>query len=280
MINDPILPLQQDYATASALNLKNPTAINLFSSVLFYHPYIVLKYRLQSIRNDPTGKGHTITDDGRYIVDSLDGDVINEERSLFQQTIGLLKGKEKRIESKEDKFVTEDLLTINPVSQPVMRTTDYEVSVAEPSVTEEEAVKIVKALVIEKNTQDVDYKIKIRGELETRSIKVVPKQKEVTIRGEKLIYVPKWELQYESGQRSFERRSIASSSRLVSDALAKCEVCTLLKKTPITVCETCGLLLCEKHAYQEGKWTCKDHASDSMRESIKERGFLSKLGIR
>ena len=79
----------------------------------------------------------------------------------------------------------------------------------------------------------MDYEIKVRGELETRSFKVVPKQKEVTIRGEKLIYVPKWELQYESGQRSFERRSIASSSRLVSDALAKCEACTLLKKTPI-----------------------------------------------
>ena len=83
---------------------------------MFYHPYIVLKYRVQSIRNDPTGKRHTITDDGTYIVDSLDGDVINEERSLFQQTLGLLKGKEKRIESKEDKFVTEDLMTINPVS--------------------------------------------------------------------------------------------------------------------------------------------------------------------
>ena len=184
------------------------------------------------------------------------------------------------MESKEDKIVCEDLLSINPVSQTVMQTTDYEISVAEPSVTEEEAVRIVKALAIEKNTQDVDYKIKIRGELETRSLRVVPKQKEVTIRGEKLIYVPKWELQYESGQRSFERRSIASSGRLLSDTLAKCEVCTLLKKPPIAVCETCGLLLCEKHAYQEGKWLCKDHISDSMREEMKGKGFFSKLGLR
>ena len=184
------------------------------------------------------------------------------------------------MESKEDKIVSEDLLSINPVSQTVMRTTDYDVTVAEASITEEEAIKIIKALAIEKNTQDVDYKIKIRGEWETRSLRVVPKQKEVSIRGQKLVYVPKWDLQYESGQRNFEKRSIASSGREVTNTFARCEACALLKKSPIVLCESCGMLLCEKHSYQEaGKWLCKDHISDSSKEEAKGKGFLSKLGI-
>jgi hypothetical protein len=278
LVHDPILPLQQDFFSASSLTLKNNQAVHLFSSVLLYHPYIIVKYRLRSPRKDPTGRNHIITDEGTYFVDALDGDIINRELGIVGSITGLFKDKEQRVESKEDKIVSEDLMTIVPTSQPVLRTTDYEVSVAEPSVSEEDAVRSVKDYIVEKNTQEVDYKIKVRGEWETRSIRVVPHLKEVSIRGQKLVYVPKWSLQYESGDRSFERRFVASSSKVIEDEISKCEKCSILKKRPISVCEICGVPLCEKHSYQEeGRWLCEDHVSDKMRQQIKQKGILSRF---
>lgn len=278
LVQDPVLPLQQDFTSASNLSLRNSQAVNLFSAVLLYHPYVIVKYRLRSVRNDPTRHSHVITDDGTYFVDALDGDIINRERSVLESMAGLFKNKERRVESKEDKIVSEDIMTLKPISQPILTTSDYQTSVAEPSVSEEEAVKLVKNYVVEKNTQNIKYKIKIRGELETRSFKVVPRLNEVDVRGQKLVYVPKWDLQYEIGNRSFERRSIASSDRSIEDALSKCEKCTLLKKTPIAICEVCGAPLCEKHSYQEGgKWLCEDHVSASLSQQIKQKGFFSKF---
>jgi hypothetical protein len=278
LVHDPILPLQQDFFSASSLPLKNSQAVHLFSSVLLYHPYIIIKYRLRSSRKDPTGRNHTITDEGTYFVDALDGDIINQEFSIIRSVKGFFKNKEQRVESKEDKIVSEDLMTIMPISQPVLETTDYNVSVAEPSVSEEDSVKIVKNYVVEKNTQEVDYEIKIRGEWETRSITVVPHLKEVNIRGQRLVYVPKWSLQYESGDRSFERRFVASSGKPIEDELSRCEKCSILKKRPISVCEICGVPLCEKHSYQEeNRWLCEDHISDEMHQQIKQKGIFSRF---
>jgi hypothetical protein len=183
------------------------------------------------------------------------------------------------MESREDKMVSEDLERIVPISKPVLSSSDYQVSVAEPEVTEEDAARIVKAHVAEKNRQDVRYNAKVKGEIETRSFRVLPRLSEVSIRGTKLVYVPKWDLEYESGQASFSRRFLASSGRTLEDGLAKCQKCTLLKKETVAVCEVCGTPLCEKHAYQEGGWMCEDHISDKLREETKGTGFLSKFKL-
>lgn len=278
LVQDPVLPLQQDFVTASSLPLRNSKVVHLFSSVLLYHPYIIVKYRLRSVRKDPTGRNHKTIDEGTYFVDALDGDVINRERGVVGTITELFKGKEQRLESKEDKLVTEDLMTIIPISQPVFRTPDYDVSVAEPSVTNEDAVRSVKDYVVEKNTREVNYEVKIRGEWETRSIRIVPHLNEVNLRGQKLVYVPKWLLQYESGDRSFERRFVASSGKTIEDEISRCEKCGILKKKPVSVCEICGVPLCEKHSHQEqGRWLCEDHVSDTMRQQIKQKGLLSRF---
>lgn len=279
LVQDPILPLNLDFTSASSLSLRNNESIHLFSAVLLYHPYIVIKYRLQATRSDPTGKSHTITDNGIYFVDALDGEIINRERSIMESITGLFKKREERMESREDKMVSEDLDGIAPISKPVLSTSDYQVSVAEAGVTEEDAAKIVKSHVVEKNKQDVSYYIKVRGESETRSLKVVPRLNEVNIRSTKLVYVPKWDLEYEAGQTSFSRRFLASSGRTLDDELAKCQKCTLLKKQTVAVCEVCGTPLCEKHAYQEGRWLCENHISEKLREETKGTGLFSRFKL-
>ena len=93
LINDPILPLNMDFSSASSLSLKNNQSIRLFSSVLLYHPYIIVKYRLQAKRKDPTGKAHTFSDSGTYFVDALDGDIVNLEKNIVGNVLGLFKKK-------------------------------------------------------------------------------------------------------------------------------------------------------------------------------------------
>jgi hypothetical protein len=277
LINDPVLPLTIDFSSASALNLKNNEAVRLFSSALLYHPYIVVKYRLQARRTDPTGKLYRFTDNGAYYVDALDGDIINVEKNILDNVLGLLKSKEERVRSKEDRLVSEDLETISPVTKPVLLDYDYNVSPAEPEVSEEEATKIVKDYILEKNTQEVSYNVKKYGEIETRSFTFVPKLKEISIRGVKLVFVPKWNLEFESGNFSFSRRILASSGHIIEDDLAKCRKCTLLRRDTVAVCEKCGIPLCEKHLYQEDNLLCEDHISESLRQEVKNKGIFSTL---
>lgn len=275
LINEPILPLTVDFSLASALNLKNNGAVHLFSSVLLFHPYIIVKYRLQAKRNDPTGRSHTFSDSGTYYVDALDGDIINVEKNVVDNVLGLLKSKEERVRSKEDKLISEDLETIVPVSKPVLLNSDYNVSPAEPEVTEEEATRVVKYRLVEKNKKQVSYQTKKRGELETRYFSFVPRFNEISIRGVKMVYVPKWNLEYESGDSSFSRRLLASSGRMIEDDLVKCRKCSLFRKDTVAVCEICGVPLCEKHVHQEGRLLCEDHISESLRQEIKGKSVFS-----
>jgi hypothetical protein len=277
LIEDEILPVSIDFLTASSLNLQNSNVVRLFSSVLLYHPYIAIKFRLQAKRNASTGKSFSFSDQGTYFVDALDGDIINAEKDIMKNILGLLKCKEERLTSKENSFVTEDLQNITSVVKPVLSNSDYNVSPAETEITEEEATRIVKQHVIDKNKKEVAYQTKKRGELETRYFSFVPKLKEISIRGVKLIYVPKWNFEYECGQYSFSRRYLASSGRIIEDDLAKCGKCSFLKKETIAVCEKCGIPLCERHAFNEGKFLCEDHISEKLRQEIKSKGVISNI---
>jgi hypothetical protein len=262
LLQDPILPIQLDFLTASGLSLNNSHVVSLVNAVLLYHPYFIIKYRLFSQRKDPTGKIHKVNDEGSCIIDSLDGDIINREKGALQSISGLFQSKEKKIESRKDQLVTKDLMSLEAVREPVLKTSDYNVSVVDPAIVEEDALKLTRAYVVEKNITKADYRIKVRGEWDTRSIKIVPKQNEVSIRGQRLVYVPIWNLEYEAGSRTLERRFLASSGEVIENDFAKCVKCTLIKKQPIAVCEECGAPVCEKHSRQEGnRWLCEEHSS-------------------
>ncbi|MFH1579805.1 MAG: restriction endonuclease [Thermoplasmatota archaeon] len=279
LVQDPILPVVTDFITATKVSLRNAHLVRPFSSVLLYHPYLQVKYRLHATRSDPTGRLHKSDDEGTYFVDALDGDIINREKSVFDGIGDLFKKKEVRFQSREEKMLSEDLNNIAPVTRPVLSTNDYQVRVAEPEIKEKDAVKIVSWHVVERHTKDVSYTIKVRGEMKQRSFKFVPKLNEVTIRGTKTVYVPKWHLEFEAAQSSYSRRILASSGRVLVDELAKCDKCSILKKPSEVVCEECGRTLCAKHSYQERRWLCEDHISDTLRQQVKRTGLLSRFKI-
>lgn len=272
-----ILPLATDFATASNLSLKNRHVIHLFNPMLVYHPYIQVSYRLQARRKDRAGKSHSFSDNGTYFVDALDSDIINRDRGLVANIGGLFRGKEKRLESKEDRMIAEDLMNISPVKKVVLSTSEYKAVVENPSIPIEDAAETVRDYAIRKNTREVSYEQKVKGELVTRTFRFVPAANEVSIHGTKLVHVPQWNMNFEAGRSIFSRRILASSNRTLVDGLAKCSMCAILKKSSIVVCEECGRPLCDKHSYPEGRWLCQDHISNALREQISKKGFFSRL---
>lgn len=273
LVKDPVLPVQMSYTQVTTLQLKNPQAVQLQTAKLFYHPYILVKYRLRSERTDPTKKKHVVVDDGTAVVDALDGDVINPGTGILSSIGGLLKNAQERAESKSEKIVYNDLLSLSPEKQTILKTSDYDVSVAEAEVSEESAISLMKDYVVKKNTKTVTYQKGRKEDLDISTMKIVPKKKEIILRGSKLVYVPKWDLQYEAADWSFSRRFVASSGGVVEDPLAKCDKCKLMKKPAEVLCEVCGRPLCEKHSvFEDGRWMCSNHSS-----APKKQGILGKI---
>jgi hypothetical protein len=268
LVQDPVLPVRMKFTDVTTLSIKNPEALNLQSIKLFYQPYILVKYRLRSERSDPTKKKHVVTDEGTVVVDALDGDVINPKTDVLSGIGELLKNEQERADSKSDKIVYKDLMSLNPVKETILSTSDYEVLVAKAEFNEESALQIMKDYVIKKYTKTVAYQ-KGKDEFDLYTMKIVPKVKEISHRGTMLVYVPKWDLVYDAVDRSYNRRFVASSGGVVEDPLAKCEKCRLLKKQAEVLCEVCGKPLCEKHSvFSDGVWMCQDHCNPPKKDGV------------
>jgi len=272
-----ILPLATSFAAATYLPLRNRDAVHLFNPTLIYHPYIQVSYRLQARRKDAAKKSHRFSDTGTYFVDALDGDIINRDRGVITGIGDLFKGKEARLAGRENAMVAEDLNGIVPVIQPVAATSEYKAVVEKPVIAIEEAAETVRTYAIKKNTQEVRYQVKVKGEMVNRAFKFIPEAGEVSIYGLKLVHVPQWDMSFEAGQSIFTRRILASSNRVISDGLAQCSWCGMMRKPSIVVCEVCGRPLCEKHSYSEGRWLCLDHASSALREQVKSQSLFGRL---
>jgi hypothetical protein len=229
-------------------------------------------------RKDPTGRVHKIVDEGTCIIDAIDGDVTNRQSGIVEGISGLLGPKEKRAERKEDKLVARDLMSEFPEKQTLASTSEYRVKVLETQVSDAVAWKIAREYVIDKNTRTIRYEPKKSKDSIPRTMKIAPKEAEVSRRGMSLVFVPKWDIQYESGQMTFQRRSLATSGTVLRDSIAKCEKCSMLHRSTIAVCEICGLPLCEKHVYEEaGALLCENHLSKESREKLKSKTFLSRV---
>jgi len=272
-----ILPLATNYAAATNVPLKNREAVHVFNPMLVYHPYIQVSYRMQARRKDGANKTHRFSDSGTYFVDALDGDIINRDRSVIAGIGDLFRGKEARLAGREAMMVAEDLKNISPMKKAVASAPEYKVVVEKPVISIREAAETVRGYAMKKNTQNVRYEKKIKDETVVRTFQFVPEANEVSMYGEKLIHVPEWDMNLEAGQSVFSRRILASSNRVITDGLAICSICTILRKASAVVCEECGRPLCEKHSYLEGRWLCQDHISNALKEQIKSKSFLSRL---
>jgi hypothetical protein len=71
------LPLLIDYTKITGLELKNSDKVTVNRAKLFWRPFYKISYSVNITKSDPTGKSHTIKDDGLCFVDAQDGVVLN-----------------------------------------------------------------------------------------------------------------------------------------------------------------------------------------------------------
>ena len=77
--------------------------------------------------------------------------------------------------------------------------------------------------IIDKNTKEIFYNVrKSNGNVETKSITVIPKKKDIILRKLSLIYVPIWNIEIQSNTITYRRKAFAASSTITLDEIAIC----------------------------------------------------------
>lgn len=286
------LPLKIEYASAISTQLKNPNSVKISQCQLVFYPYFRIDYRLKAVRVDPTKEKHTVTDEGTYIVDGLDGEIINLKEKTVSKMLGFLKGSSSdKTEKTIQKWVTEDIISLPAESKySIDQSSDFGISKIRPDIAARAAQRAVIDQVIQDNIEDASYEVRIgKDKYEKRKMTITPKADEVSIRNAMLIYVPNWNIELEAGNRTYARTILASSSRAVTDEISLCPEhlsvgkFQLVKKQTVAVCELCGQAYCESHITlaPDGVYYCSEHLPEQYRpqeESKPKFGFKLPFG--
>ena len=261
------LPINTTFEEISRLEIANPELVKI-QARLVLHPYYKVDWKIDIIRYDPARGKHKLEDQGTYVIDALDGEVINPKEGLVSGLIGgLFKKSDEKLAMKEEKQIVEDLIAMKPESKyKVTQTSDYAVSQLKPAVKAETAQKTAIQQIIDDTRKEESYEVRTRHGEETRKISLIAKPSEVIVKKSSLIYVPKWNVDIESGQITFMRKALAASKIMLVDTIAYCPRhlslgdLQLIKKQTHAICEICGGAFCKDHIFQlEDKFYCEEH---------------------
>ncbi|HEX9677965.1 restriction endonuclease [Nitrososphaera sp.] len=282
------LPVAATYQEVSKLELANPGLAKIIAALIL-HPYYRFEWKLDIVRFDPARGKHSIHASGVFIVDALDGEIINPKESITRKLGGLFKTSEEKQAKREEKQITEDLTTIRPERKyDVYQTSEYFVSRLKPTVRTESAQRSVIEQVIDDTKREDSYDVRTRHGEDSRNFFVIAKAHEVQIRKAQLIYVPKWTLDIESGQVTYMRKVLAASKTVLVDTISQCprhftiKDIQLVKKQTVALCELCGAAFCKDHiSLVDGKYYCDEHnpnepEADQSANEEKDDGVTSK----
>lgn len=179
----------------------------------------------------------------------------------------------------ESNVLIEDLTINEPVSTYSIVTEEgHAINIVDDKISSTAGRRILLENVVKDNTVYASYKIKkARGKLIERKLRIKPMYKEVKIRKEHLIQVPKWIITFKAAQINYRRCMMATSGKVVADEIASCknrysssgrlvtqsnEGC---KKASYAVCEICGYALCIDHIFERNdSFYCSDHKSTNL----------------
>lgn len=212
---------------------------------------------------------------------------------MRSKLIGFLtRGSEAREARKLDKLTSEDLLSIEPERKyTVVQTTDYGISKIGPEIDERSAKKLITDQVIQDNVSDVSYEIRVRkSDTENRTMTITPKSNEIRINKVQLVHVPIWDVEFESGDKTYARKVLASSDRVVLDEISICPEhfsfgkINIIKRATKAACEMCGQVYCENHITYAGNiYYCGEHLPEQYRTAPEKKskfGFKSLFGTK
>jgi hypothetical protein len=268
------LPLLIDYINITNLDLDNYDKVSVSNAKVYWRPFYKIVYSLFVSKADPRGKPHNVADTGVCIVDAQDGMVLNlpvpkEKDPLFDLPDITFK------DSEEDLFVKE-LESIPEYDYTIQISPDYQMVKLEPKITKRLAKDSAIRSIIYKNTKTFEYEVNSQRKddtifdlPDTRKFTIIPKKADITIKESLLVYVPKWDVEFFSGDQIYRKEVIGYKGTVISDTIKHCPKHKILgkfdfvKKENIAVCEVCGKALCKDHVFKCpicNKWFCEEHS--------------------
>jgi hypothetical protein len=239
---------------------------------------------------DPVKGKHTISDSGVYVIDGLSGEIANLEEGVASKVMSFFKKDDDKETRKFDKSVSKDLVTLTPEKNlEVTQSTDYGLSKIAPEIKERAVNKVVIDRVIDKNIKDEPYEVRVnKDKTEKHKLKIVPKASEIAIKKLELIHVPLWNIEFECGDQTYERKILAASQTVITDDIGVCPEhfqlggLQFIRKQTVAVCEICGKALCKDHVTfaPDGIYYCKEHLPEQYRpkETNNSTSLLFRFG--
>ncbi|CAG0998702.1 MAG: restriction endonuclease [Candidatus Methanoperedens sp.] len=271
------LPLLIDYTKITNLELKNPDKVSVSRAKLFWRPFYTIKYSVNVTKSDPSGKSHTVKDDGICYVDAQDGTVLNLPTPKENDTLFDIFPTIKFKDSEEDLFLKE-LKHVPDHDYPIPTTDEYQSIKIDSKISKLIAKENAIGSIIYTNTKTFNYELKGKRKKnddfdfelfpETRDFTIVPKKGDITIKETQIVHVPKWDIEFISGETIYRREVIGHKGTIIADPIGHCPQhkiigLELFKKNTLAVCEIDGKALCKDHVFQCPsckRWNCEDHS--------------------
>jgi hypothetical protein len=277
------LPVKVDYNNAINLDFENKNKVEVSSAKLFWRPFYKVFYELNSVLTDPIKRKHRITDSGFFIVDALlkhtqkrNDAVTDVVKSISFGILG--KSAEEKKDEKELGILKNELRQNPEIDFSISQPDNYKVIKFSPQISEVVSRGETIDYVIYRNTKTVYYEIpskkkKQRNDFdmdfvlpEIKEFTLKPLRKDVSINDIQLIYVPKWEIELESGDFTYTRIISANTGTIIADNIINCNKHLLkdfLNKKNVAVCDVCGKALCKDHIFKCPTcnfWLCEIHS--------------------
>jgi hypothetical protein len=274
IVLDKSLPISMTFEEVTTLSLQNQSLAKIKGALIF-RPYYFADYKLDSLIVDRRGKTHRIRAEGKYVIDAITERILNQiEESKKDLDVLLSKRSkhEKEIEEElkkvEQNQIIADLICYEPIiNYELQKSEDYSIEIESPQLSTTIVKNTILERIIEKNIKEIFYNVnKSNNKVETKSIIISPKKKDIVFRKLSLIYVPIWDIGIQSNTIKYRRRAFATSKTITLDEIALCpkDFSTIKiwgkKKSTYALCETCGISLCMDHIHKHNeKYYCHDH---------------------
>ncbi len=275
------LPLKTDYNYATNLDFENKNKVDVSSAKLIWRPFYKVFYELNSVQTDTIKRKHRIIDSGFFIVDALIKSSSTQKDTgsniVKSMSFGLLgKTAEEKKEETEIGILKKELRQDPERDYSITQPDNYKVIKLSPQISEAVARGETIDYVVNKNTKTIEYEVPTKKkkrqddfDFETPDIRectLKPPRKDVSINEIQLIHVPKWEVEFESGDYTYMRIMSGNGGIIIADNITHCNKHLLkdfIKKKNVAVCDVCGKALCKDHIFKCptcGSLFCENHS--------------------
>lgn len=267
------IPSLVEVRDAVRLNLYNAQKVTIESLRLIWKPYFRIGYDVSANVRIPGGKDHKINDSGFCIINGLDtGETFLQAGNGEVKSTGVaskLSGIKAFVagEIDEDRAISFELMRGIVKGYSNSGNGDVQTVKVEPTIGNREAKKIAFNAIIKHNTTDIHYTAKNDFEMLTK--RYVPKPSEIIFKENGIVFVPMWEVTFNSSGRIYSRKLLGNSGTILEDTISYCpnhmlkDIVKTSKKEVVAVCEICGDALCANHISRCpvcGKWLCETHS--------------------